>query len=335
MNDQIISWLIVAEIALPLLILSSVLAWVLFRSAKKNKEAARGLILKIKNNEDNERAAVMSFLTDKLSFEEDAAKKATKKIINERKFLFRNLISGLLDKNLAAIESLESDMSRITRRYHDLDVVIPQETEEAEEIEDNSAQIEELTAEIKSLKKEVHITLTTLNNIFAEFSSMFGEEVPDSEMSVDQIINAMEAFSGKSATVQSNEQDLARETEPDAFAEVDETPDEGEREDDESAIDALDAVDDQGDVFDASEPLAPETQIREEPDDDEAAAAKAFEEAMNPEPEDDKDTLDFSIDEELDDIDSALDELELGSSNEAEPSWDDAFEESGDKTSNN
>lgn len=328
MSDQIVSWLIIAEVALPLLILSTVLGWVLYRSSKKNKEAARSLILKIKNNEDNERAALMSFLTGKLALEEDAAKKASKKIINERKFLFRNLISGLLDKNLEAIESLDADMSRVTRRYHDLDVSLQaQEAEEPEDVEEeDSEQVEELKHEIKTLKKEVHITLTTLNNIFGEFSSMFGEEVPDTEMSVDQIINAMKAFSGKSAAPagQANAESVANEIsedEPDAFAE-DEEP-EPASSSEETGLDALDAVDDQGDVFDASEPLNQETEIRDEP----------LEEPFDSEPEeDDKEPLDFSIDDELDDIDSALDELELGSSGEDEPSWDDAFEESGDKS---
>ena len=50
--------------------------------------------------------------------------------------------------------------------------------------------------------------------------------------------------------------------------------------------------------------------------------------------EEEKEELDFSIDSELDDIDSALDDLELGQSpsvaSDEEPSWDDAFEESGD-----
>jgi len=300
---------------------------------------------------------LMSFLTGKLSLEEESAKKATKKIINERKFLFRNLISGLLDKNLDAIQSLEADMSRVTRRYHDLNVALEQApAEEVEEDEGDSELVDELKEEVKSLKKEIHITLTTLNNIFSEFSSMFGEEVPESEMSVDQIITAMEAFSGKSGdeeAVELEAESMAEEEpaadEPDAFAEVDEALEDiateeqaveasqeaaaeesldNPAESGESALEALDAVDDQGDVFDASEPLAQETEIRDEPIAEEMTEDTV--EEADQEQTTEQEPLDFSIDDELDDIDSALDELELGSSSDSEPSWDDAFEESGD-----
>ncbi|MCW8997630.1 MAG: hypothetical protein OQK04_02785, partial [Kangiellaceae bacterium] len=196
MNDQIVSWLIIVEVALPFFILSVILIWVLVSSKRKNKEAVRQLILRIKNNEEAQKQAVSAFLTDKAGLEQTAVKKQTKKIINERKFLFRNLISSLLDKNEKALIGLEDDLSRIVKHYHDLDIqasTAEEEVEEAEETED----VDALKQEIKSLKHEVHITLTTLNNIFAEFSSMFGEEVPETEMSVDQIITAMESFSGK------------------------------------------------------------------------------------------------------------------------------------------
>lgn len=309
MNSDIFSWLLVLEVALPFFVLSVILIVVLVRGQKKYKEAARNLILKIKNNEDNEREALLKFLTDKVALDDKEAKKASKKIINERKFLFRNLISGLLDKNTDAIAALEADMSRITARYHALE--ISQAIEEAAPEVDESEQenIDELKQEVKSLKHEVHITLTTLNNIFAEFSSMFGEEVPETEMSVDQIITAMESFSGKSAASPekeveedieesvSDEAELEEES-IDAFAEVEGVLDEAVEEDEDIAEEA---------------PL-------DEPNEE-------AEEASNGEV-----SLDFSLDDELDDIDSALDELELGhSSEDDEPSWDEAFEESGDK----
>ena len=316
MNNQLISWLLVAEVALPLLILSVVLVLMLYSNYKKNKEAARNLILKIKNNEDNEKNAIFAFLTEKLAIQDEQAKTLSKKIINERKFLFRNLISGLLDKNVEAIGALESDMSRITRHYHQLQPGLVAEVVEVEPQETGNADKEaELKQEIKTLKHEIHITLTTLNNIFGECSSMFGEEVPESEMSVDQIITAMESFSGKSSqpaealeTSEALVEDLP-DDEPDAFAEV------------ENALDEI--ADEAASQADLS---SPSQTSEEKVSKDSPLAAEADDE--------DKETLDFSLDDELDDIDSALDELELGSTAD-EPSWDEAFEESGDKASKN
>ncbi|TQV82983.1 hypothetical protein [Aliikangiella coralliicola] len=324
MNNDFVSWLIVIEVALPLFILCLLLIWVLVSGRKKYKEAARRLILKIKNNEDSQKQELMNFLTGKLSIDDAKAKKLSKKIINERKFLFRNLISSLLDKNTEALSGLEDDLTRITSHYHQLEVVAQVAEEPEDEETEKGEDIDELKQEIKSLKHEVHVTLTTLNNIFGEFSSMFGEEVPETEMSVDQIITAMESFSGKTGnTDAASEQEVdievedTLEDEPDAFAEEDLGADEALKEA-------------------APEETAGEDVGWEEIDDPEEGVAdvSAEETTSDETPEEEEESLDFSLDSELDDIDSALDGLELGATAEDdEPTWDDAFEESGDKKS--
>lgn len=313
---------------------------------KKNKEAVRGLILRVKNNEKAQKAAVLDFLTKKAGIDEAEAKKRSKKIVNERKFLFRNLISVLLDKNLKALVELEDDLSRITNQYHSLEIAAPSEVaneDASAESEESVEKIDELKQEIKGLKHEVHITLTTLNNIFSEFSSMFGEEVPDSEMSVDQIITAMESFSGKTNEESDTESAVVDEAEafeeepdafdeeldafaeePDAFSEAEESDSQAEPDPaPETSIEAAVELEDEKSPSDDTDngPI-------DRDDKDEFENDPVSEEA--PEPEE---TLDFSIDKELDDIDSALDELELGVSEDDEPSWDEAFEESGDKKS--
>lgn len=313
MNAEIISWLIILEITLPFVILSLILIAALLKNRKRNTQAARQLILNIKKNEAQQKEKAFEFLTQKLAIDEAKAKKLSQKIINERKFLFRNLISGFLDKNTAAIMLLDDDLSRISEQYHNLEVALEQQQPEEIVVEEDPEEesVDDLKREIKSLKHEVHVTLTTLNNIFSEFSSMFGEEVPDQEMSVDQIITAMETFSNKSEAGSDDslegEHDIddeidvsaMEESEPDAFAEaLEEELEEGVEEE--------------------------QVTLENEPT-EEAAVEVEIEE----------DELDFSIDSELDDIDSALDELELGgASGDDEPSWDEAFEESGDKMEN-
>ncbi len=337
MKSELISWVIVLELYFPLLAIISFLIWLIIANQRKSKEAARKLILKIKQNEDNEKQNVYNFLSENVQYDDKQAKHLSKKIMNDRKFFFRNLISGILDKNIEAIELLENDLSRISSHYHSIK---PSESTSAVDeapIEDKSEQIDELYQEIKGLKHEIHITLTTLNNIFAEFSSMFGEEVPEREMSVDQIITAMESFSGKGEAKASepasddNDSQLEAGTtpdvdEPDAFA-----SDENVETDD---------VADEPDSIENAEPVNTDSTEAEENGDDSLMDNAEIETPVEEE------TLDFSIESELDDIDSALDELELGQSigesdaeetaepdSEGEPSWDDAFEESGDSKS--
>ena len=86
-------------------------------------------------------------------------------------------------------------------------------------------------------------------------------------------------------------------------------------------------------------------ELTEEPkiDDGEAAESESLESESidaqleenlsdtNQQAESNEDELDFSIDSAIDDIDSALDGLELDASDDEEPDWGDAFAESGDK----
>jgi len=329
MNDVEFPWVLILEFVLPFAVLSIVLTMVIIGGRKKFKEAAKRLILSVKTTEDSEKEALLSFLSNKLGYDEKQAKKKAKKIINERKFLIRNLVSGLLDKNVEAISQLNNDLSRVTDCYKNLEV-INAITEEPTEVEvEESAAEKELKSEVKSLKQEVHITLTTLNNIFKEFSSMFGEDdVPKGQMSVDQIITAMESFSGKSAVQEVDEvsSESLEQSEVSSEPEVEpepETEPEIEAEPEASIEPAIEEASVEPEVLSESdkpsEPVAMEESTGQEP---EPVAEPVVDSAEAEE-------LDFAIDSAIDDIDSALDGLELDASDE-EPDWGDAFAESGD-----
>lgn len=319
MNSADLSWVLALEIALPFIVLSIVLILSILKGRKLYKESAKKLILNVKSSEDQEKQAIINFQTSKLALDEEIAKKNAKKIMNERKFLIRNLISGLLDKNMEAISQLNQDLGRVVGHYHKLEPAsgASQEVVDAEVNEDTSSEEnEELKSEIKSLKQEVHITLTTLNNIFKEFSSMFGEDdIPDNQMTVDQIITAMESFANKSP--EGGEEGLTTDEAESGYAEaavedvsvIEEPTDSAE-------------LDTQQDLVEDSEAEEAEGQVLDE-------VIKPLEEDVAPAEEDSD--LDFSIDSAIDDIDSALDGLELDASDEEEPDWGDAFAESGDK----
>jgi hypothetical protein len=361
MSSELISWTITLEIVLPFIILSVVLILNNLNQKKKTKAAVRELILKVKTNETRQRENLAEYLTKKLEFNEAKAKDTIKVIINERKFLFRNLISGILDKNFTALTCLEEDLSRITDHYHSMEFelstsVDTPEPDAAEPNEDNQEKITELKKEIKALKHEIHVTLSTLNNIFGEFSSMFGEEVPDKELSVDQIITAMETFSTNSDSgVAENTADSSAQTNNNNEGEFDVIAGDAEE-----AIEAIDEINLESDIdIEGDIDIEAEEGVEAETSQDSSSQDTAS--------ESDEEKLNF--DSELDDIDSALDDLELGQAplaenkteseseveksdstkinidieqtlteeqnqeGDEEPSWDDAFEESGDTKS--
>lgn len=210
MNESWFSWLLMVEIILPFVIISILLLVLLVRGQSRYKDAMRELILNVKDNEPVQKEATQRFLHEKLGLDEKAVEKYSADIIRERKFFFRTFVSSILNKDVENLASLDEELSRITEKYHDLAVGAvsssAQESSDTEASSDTSAlnsqleakdaQIEALKQESKSLKQEVHITLTTLNNIFAEYSSMFGEDIAKKDMSVEQILTAMESFSG-------------------------------------------------------------------------------------------------------------------------------------------
>ena len=340
MNEAEFPLMLVLQIVLPLFVLSVVLIFVIVAGRKKFKLAAKKLILSVKTTEDSERDALHAFITEKLGYAEGDAKKKTKKIINERKFLIRNLVSGLLDKNVEAISQLNGDLSRVTDCYKNLEVINAQAEEHTELVEQElqeSEEEKELKIEVKSLKQEVHITLTTLNNIFKEFSSMFGEDdIPEGQMSVDQIITAMESFSGKKVE-DANESEAIEKSEVEEEQTIDEV---SEPEATEFSSESTSEV--ESEPAPKTEPMStePDEEVESAPQPDASGEVEEPESQLKPEqPQVETETntesepieeLDFAIDSAIDDIDSALDGLELDATDE-EPDWGDAFAESGDK----
>ncbi len=208
MADSWLSWLLILEIVFPLLLLSIVLIVILVRGKARFKDAMRELIVNVKDNEPIQKEATQRFLRENIGLDDSAVEKVSSDIIRERKFFIRTFVSSILNKDVENLATLDDELSRIIEKYHALKPETGKPTEEASEaveddkadalrseLESKQAQIEELREESKSLKQEIHITLSTLNSIFAEYSSMFGEETPQKDMSVEQILTAMESFS--------------------------------------------------------------------------------------------------------------------------------------------
>ena len=340
MNALDPSLFLMIEAAAPFFILSIVLALALMSGRNKMKKAARQLILDVKSSEKRDKDAVKLFLKEQLHLDKKQIKKASKKIPNERKFLLRNIISGILDKNLEAISLLNQDLNRVCKQYHQLEIAevevkVEESTEEvAEELKEDKTK--QLKKDIKSLKQEVHITLTTLNNIFKEFSSMFGENVPEGDMSVDQIITAMESFSNKETTASPEtveaESELKSATESKGESELDSA-------ESEAKVEPVAEVSEQEDGSENYQQGKPVEDVEVESEDDNTDDEPLPEDASISEQLDNilgddeaTDDLDFSGVDEADDIDGALDMLELDSTDEeeGEPDWGDAFAESGD-----
>jgi len=205
-------YILLVEVVLPFLILSVVLSIVLFRRKAQDKSALQRLINQYKEKEDGRRESTIEFLKNKAGLEDPAREEASQKLLKARKTFIQKLITTFLTRKAESIANLDNELSVITSAYHELSVKLPtdeiREQKEEDEpqmaaampekiTEDNSElekEIKRLKKENKNLKMENQTTLSTLNSIFAEYTSMFGEESEKKDMTVDDILTAMESF---------------------------------------------------------------------------------------------------------------------------------------------
>ena len=198
------------EVASPFILLSIVLSIVVFRRKKQDKKSLQLLVANFKDNAEGREKSILDFLEHKVGLDDPVKTEASKGIISARKSFLQNIIKAFLTRESEAISNIDNDLSNITSSYQNMSMTLSQseesDTSTAEaaadenptvpvEVDPNlTADIERLKKENKDLKIEVHTTLSTLNNIFAQYTSMFGEESDKKDMSVDEILGAMESF---------------------------------------------------------------------------------------------------------------------------------------------
>ncbi len=221
--------LLLLEMVLPFFILTLVLSFVLFRRKAQDKNALQRLITQFKEKEDGRRESTIEFLKNKAGLEDPAREEASKKLLKARKSFLQKIITAFLTRKAEAIANLDNELSVITSAYHELSVTLSQDEVSNQKEEDvpptakpeikieNDPKLEkelkQLREENKNLETEVETTLSTLNSIFAEYTSMFGEETEQKDMTVDDILSAMESYGQDNVDAASDTDPLKKEPE--------------------------------------------------------------------------------------------------------------------------
>lgn len=200
MNDTL-SFLIILEFVMPFALLSIILLIVFFKGNKKNRRGLRYLLEGVQGTDDKYREQLKEFL-QKSEIDEEQIEQLLQEFSKNRRSFFKMLLTALSSKDQNLLEAIGSKFNSFSDHYHQLELHAslneieeePEEEENPEPATDNSALIA-YKRENKRLKAEVHVSVSALNSLFKEYSSMFGE-VPDqkSEMTVQEILEAMEKF---------------------------------------------------------------------------------------------------------------------------------------------
>lgn len=194
------SSLIVLLLCLPPSLLAIALLISGYRRKVSERKGCEQLLALVKATEDEQKQAIETFLNKSLHYDSSASKGKAEELLKMRKQFMRKLLLGFLHRDVLTVAALDNELSQLTNAYHKLDaksVAAPAPKNDA-----TDPQTQQLHSENQRLRHEIHITLSTLNNIFAEYSSMFGNEDGDRNLSVSQIVDRMQQLSGAGGDAQ-------------------------------------------------------------------------------------------------------------------------------------
>ena len=193
---------IVALLCIPPFIVALGLLFAGYRRKLKERKGCEQLLALVKATEEEQKQAIENFLTQSLSYDKSAAGGKAADLLKTRKQFMRKLLLGFLHRDVLLIASLDNELSQMTNAYHRLEAkTVAATAAPAPNKTDGGGEghVVRLQQENQRLRHEIHITLSTLNNMFAEYSSMFGNDEGDRNLSVSQIVDRMQQLSGGGA----------------------------------------------------------------------------------------------------------------------------------------
>ncbi len=196
-------WLVLA-ISLPSVLVAVVLAVLLVKRKAQDRLAVERLLAAVKNAEPDYRQAMLNRLL-KAGVAEERAQADAGKLVKHRRQYWKQLLAALLNREPAALLQAEPALRQFSEAHlQDLPSLVlaigaaPAVAAATESVAADAAGAadgpvnETMRRENDRLKREVGLTLSALNNIFAEYASMFGDEQTRRDMNLEEILTAMQ-----------------------------------------------------------------------------------------------------------------------------------------------
>ncbi len=193
--------IVVALLCIPPFIVALLLVFTGYRRKVRERKGCEQLLALVKATEEEQKQAIEKYLTQSLHYDAAAAAGKAADLLKLRKQFMRKLLLGFLHRDVSAVAALDNELSHLTNGYHKLEAktVSASPPVAAKPEATGETHVVRLQQENQRLRHEIHITLSTLNNIFAEYSSMFGNDEGDRNLSVSQIVERMQQLSGGAA----------------------------------------------------------------------------------------------------------------------------------------
>lgn len=186
-------WLVLA-LSAPAVLVAVVLALLLLRRKAHERKAVEALLVAVKGAEAEYRNALLTRLGG------DVDDPAADKLVKQRRQYFKQVLQALLDRRPTGLLVLEPALRQFSEVHVQLlasrqlaAAPVSGVAEPAPATAANTGRSDEpLRAENDRLRREVGLTLSALNNIFAEYASMFGDEHTRRDMSLEEILHSMQ-----------------------------------------------------------------------------------------------------------------------------------------------
>ncbi len=195
--------LIVLALSVPSLLTAVVLAVLIIRRKAQERSGVERLLAAVKASEASFRDALAQRLIKDFHCEEESAGQTADSLVKQRRQTYKQVLTALLEREPTALSQLEPSIAGFANAHlkalaalslhagkREAPVSVPPSLIPQAPPTDAGEAV--LRMENDRLRREVSLTLSTLNNIFAEYASMFGDEQTRRDMSLPEILSAMQ-----------------------------------------------------------------------------------------------------------------------------------------------
>lgn len=201
MNQSL--WLVLA-LSVPSVLVAVVLAIVLIKRKAQERSGVERLLAVVKAAEPDYRQALERRFAQDGQVAEAKAIQTADKLVKQRRQYFKQLLASLLERKPDALLKLEPALVQYSEAHLQLlgslaAAAAPANAMEAAVVASTAntpagagGTEAQWRSENDRLRREVGLTLSALNNIFAEYASMFGDEHTRRDMNLEEILNSMQ-----------------------------------------------------------------------------------------------------------------------------------------------
>lgn len=199
----------------PAVVVAIVLAVLIIKRKAQDRRAVELLLLAVKAAEPAYREHLLGKLGANGHADPDKLAVLVDKLIKGRRQYFKQVLAALLDRKPTGLLAIEPALQQYGELHLQAMAVLarspapamaePPSPSTGGPAAPTTVVESQLRGENERLRREVGLTLSALNNIFAEYASMFGDEHTRRDMNLEEILSSMQQLAAGEPPVPADE----------------------------------------------------------------------------------------------------------------------------------